>query len=62
MLKILNGILRSIDFIENMYETDIAKCLRVEIARWLCTLDNFHCMRAANFKLQSYLENSDTQK
>jgi len=62
MLKILNEVFRSIDFSENMYETDIAKCLKMEIARWLCTLDNFHCIRAANFKLQSHLEDSNTQK
>lgn len=43
-------------------ENDLTKCLRQEIAKWACTLEYNKCLSVANYKLEMYLKDPESNK
>lgn len=55
MMKIVNGALSIITYTQPENEDYLTTCLRQELARWACILDDVHCKKLANNWLVKYL-------
>lgn len=55
-LEILDGLIDNIGYLENSYESDMTKSLRLLGVRWACKLGHTNCILAANKKLVEHLD------
>ncbi|XP_025263099.1 aminopeptidase N isoform X2 [Camponotus floridanus] len=56
MLYLLNNLLNKLKYDEVSNEYDLTKSLRMEAARWACTLDSETCITNARLNLNRHLE------
>ncbi|XP_029160756.1 glutamyl aminopeptidase-like [Nylanderia fulva] len=55
ILKILNNVLERIGYEEeDSEEDDLIKCLRQEVVKWACTLEDFECLQKAKYDLEDH--------
>lgn len=62
MLQIFEVLLRIIGYQENSSDDDMMKMLRLEAAKWACTLGDTECKRIAAAKLNKHLADPDNHK
>ncbi|KYN22433.1 Glutamyl aminopeptidase [Trachymyrmex cornetzi] len=57
--KLLEKPLKTLGYEEHLMENDFAKCLRQEIVKWACILQDYQCEQSALRKLLQHFENPE---
>ncbi|XP_018359908.1 PREDICTED: aminopeptidase M1-A-like [Trachymyrmex cornetzi] len=57
--KYLEKPLKTLGYEEHLMENDFAKCLRQEIVKWACILQDYQCEQSALRKLLQHFENPE---
>ncbi|KYN16369.1 Glutamyl aminopeptidase, partial [Trachymyrmex cornetzi] len=59
VIKLLEKPLKTLGYEEHLVENDFVKCLRQEIVKWACILQDDECEQSALRKLLQHLENPE---